>query len=334
MMRNAYILGAHIPLMPRKAKKKVRKKKRITGFRPKFLYSKLKEHVVGQDEAMKSLCVLFSRQSRRARGADVPKTNALMYGPPGSGKTLMMQTLCEYCNLPYRRVTATGKSSSGHTGPNFMDSFEDIDPDDGRFMVVHIDEIDKLGLRGERDMEEDLQDEVIAFAEGTEIYDIKTHDMLCVATGAFVDLEEIVRERYSSPVGFTQPKDVPENLLAHATRQDLLEYGFKPEFLARFGRMVHTNPLDERQLRSILDLRKGKLNSMIEYFSYELDIGITFTNGARNYIIAYAMEAGEGARGINSAVDELLENFEFEQEDHCGKSRRIDARYARRILEV
>ena len=317
---------------------------------------KIKEHldqyVMGQDSAKTVLSVAVANHYKRIvmppEGFELDKSNVLILGATGSGKTLLAKTIAEYLNVPFAIADATALTEAGYVGDDVENIITKLYAAAGGDKVlaekgiVFVDEIDKICRKSEsasltRDVSgEGVQQGLLKIVEGTvcrvppqggrkhpdaAMVEIDTKNILFIVGGAFVDLEKQMSKKKSGGMGFGAnigPADDKSNL-AEVTPEDLVKFGLIPEFVGRFSMITHVNHLSELQLVSVLTDPK---NSLIKQYQYMLsldDIELKFTRGARLAIARRAKKLGTNARGLRNILDTILLPYQFDAQEMSSK---------------
>jgi len=311
----------------------------------------LDDFIIGQEEAKMTLsvavCQHFKRIAKNAKNIELDKTNVLMMGPTGCGKTFLVKKLAEYLDVPFAICDATGLTEAGYVGDDVesvlirLVSNADGDIKKAERGIVYIDEIDKIARKGEstsitRDVSgEGVQQALLKMIEGTvarlpagekrkhprgEMNEIDTSQILFICGGAFVGLDKIVGRRMTkTSIGFgskledkTQLRD---DLYKEVTTKDLISFGLIPEFIGRFGITTSVEELTTEQLIKILKEPKNSLVKQYQYI-FELDgIELEFEDEALAAIAERAKKLETNARGLKNIIEKLLLKYQFEAVD-------------------
>lgn len=335
--------------------------------KPQEILTHLGQYIIGQDEAKKVLAVaVYNHYKRLQQNIDddeieIEKSNVIMVGETGTGKTLLAKTIAKLLNVPFAIADATVLTEAGYVGEDVESILSkllqsaDYDVQSAERGIVFIDEVDKVARKSDnpsitRDVSgEGVQQALLKLLEGSivnvppqggrkhpdqKMVKIDTKNILFVCGGAFDGIKQIIERRVKTQaIGFSSDDTIEfneDNILSYVNQLDIKQYGLIPELIGRFPVLTHLNPLDKETLLRILSEPKNSLTKQyVKLFSMD-DIALTIKEDVLDFIVDKAIDLKLGARGLRSICEAILTDAMFEAPSHDISRLEIDLEYATR----
>lgn len=352
--------------------KQVSKRPATNNFKPKEIFNHLNQYIIGQEEAKRVISVAVYNHYKRINQTktndevEIEKSNILIAGHTGTGKTLFAKTIARFLNVPFAIADATVFTEAGYVGEDVESILSrllqacDYNVPQAERGIIYIDEIDKIARKGDnpsitRDVSgEGVQQGMLKLLEGSQVLvppqggrkhpdqqmvKIDTSNILFICGGAFEGIDKLIASRLNrSKVGFKKNADKEnintDNFLQHITAADMRAFGLIPELIGRLPVITYLNPLDRVALKSILTEPKNAITKQFKKLFKIEGINLTFEEEALDFIVDKAIELDLGARGLRSICENIMTEAMFELPSEKGvKEFAVTRKYAEEQFE-